>query len=70
MTRDGLPPDANFHEIRSYLGVEAVAIHAEIARSIPEADESRRDTTVLFYQGLYCFECLPGVDHSACVSRK
>ena len=62
--------DANFHEIRSYLGVEAVAVHAEVARRIPEADQSRRDTAVLFHKGLYCVEWLPVVDHSACVFRK
>ena len=33
--------DANFNEIRPYLGIEAVAIHAEVARRIPKANQSR-----------------------------
>jgi len=67
---DALLADANFHEIRTYLSIEAVAIHAQIERRIPEADQSRRDTAVLFHEGLYCVACLPVVDHSVCVFRK
>jgi hypothetical protein len=67
---DALPPDANFNEIRPYLGVETVAVHTQVARYIAEADQSRRDTAVLFQEGLCCVECLPVVDHSVCVFRK
>ncbi len=67
---DALPPDANFHLRWPYLGVEAVAIHTQVARYIPEADQSRRDTAVLFHKGLYCVECLPVVDNSVCGIRK
>lgn len=67
---DALPPDANFYEIRAYLGVEAIAVHAEVTGRIAEADQSRRDTAFLFHQGGICSECLPVVDHSACVFRK
>ena len=61
---DALFADANFNKIRTYLGVEAIAVHAQVAGRIPEADQSRRDTAVLFHKGLYCVECLPVVDHS------
>ncbi|MCP4876754.1 MAG: hypothetical protein GY896_14945 [Gammaproteobacteria bacterium] len=67
---DSLFPHADFNEIRAYLGVEPVAVHTQVARRIPEADQSRRDTAVLFHEGDICFECLPVVDHSACVVRK
>ena len=67
---DALPPDANFHQIRPYLGVETITVHAEVAGRVPEANQSRRDTAVLFHEGLYCVECLPVVDHSVCVFRK
>ena len=70
MTRDALPPDADFNEMWPNLGVEAVAVHTQVARCIPEADQSRRDTAVLFHGGLHCVECVPVVDHSVCVFRK
>ena len=38
---DTLFADADFNEIRPYLGIEAVAIHAEVARRIPKANQSR-----------------------------
>jgi hypothetical protein len=67
---DALFSDADFNEIRANLGIEAVAVHAQVARRIPEADQSRRDTAVLFHEGLYSVEWLPVVDHSVCVLRK
>ena len=67
---DALPPNANFNEIRPYFGVEAIAVHAQVTWCVAEADQSRRDTAVLFHKGLHCVECLPVVDHSFCVSRK
>ena len=67
---DTLPSDADFNEIRAYLGVKAVAVHAQVAGRIAEANQSRCDTAVLFHQGLYCVECLPVVDHNVCVFRK
>ena len=67
---DALFADADFNEMWPNLGVEAVAVHAQVAGRIPEPDQSRRDTVVLFHEGLHCVECLPVVDHSVCVSRK
>ena len=67
---DSLFSDANFNEIGPYLGVEAIAVHAQVTGCIPEANQSRRDTAVLFHQGLCCVEWLPVVDHSACGFRK
>jgi hypothetical protein len=67
---DALPPDANFNEIRTYLGIKSIAVHTQVTGCVEEADQSRRDTAVLFHQGGICFECLPVVDHSACVFRK
>ena len=56
--------DANFNEIRPYLGVKAVSVHAQIGGRVPEADQSWSDTAVLFHVGLCCIECLPAVDRS------
>ncbi|HUV20256.1 MAG TPA: hypothetical protein VMZ32_00575 [Gammaproteobacteria bacterium] len=41
---DALFADADFNEIRPYLGVEAVAVHAQVARRIAEADQPGRDS--------------------------
>ena len=41
---DALFADADFDEIRPYLGIEAVAIHAEVARRIAEANQPGRDS--------------------------
>jgi hypothetical protein len=49
--------DANFNEIRPYLGVKAVPVHAEIEGSVPEADQSWSDRVGLFHVRLYCIEC-------------
>ena len=67
---DALPPDANFNEIWPNLGVEAIAVHTQVTGRIAEANQSRRDTAVLFHGGLHRFECLPVIDHSVCVFRK
>ena len=37
---DALFADADFNEIRPHLGVEAVAVHAQVAGRIAEADQS------------------------------
>ena len=57
---DTLSPDANVYEIRPQFGIKSIAAHAEVARHISEADQSGRDTAVLFRQGLCCVECFPG----------
>ena len=62
--------DPDFNEIRPYLGVKAVAVHTQVTGCVAEADQSRRDTAVLFHKGLYCVEWLPVVTHSDCVFRK
>jgi len=67
---DALFADTDFDEIRAYLGIKAVAVHTQVTGCVAEADQSRRDTVVLFHKGLYCVECLPMVDHSACGFRK
>ena len=38
---DALFADADFDEKRAYLGVESVAVHAEVAGCIAEANQSR-----------------------------
>jgi hypothetical protein len=38
---DALFADTDFDEVRPHLGVEAVAVHAEIARRIAEANQPR-----------------------------
>jgi hypothetical protein len=53
---DSLFPNADFNEIWPYLGVKPVAVHTQVTGRIPEADQSRRDTAVLFHEGLYCVE--------------
>ena len=63
-------PDADWTEIRPYLGVKAIAVHTEVAWRIAEADQSRGDRAVLFHKGLHCVEWLPVVEHSACGFRK
>jgi hypothetical protein len=40
---DALLADTDFSQIRPYLGVEAVAVHAEVARRIAKANQSRND---------------------------
>ena len=49
--------DANFNEIRTYLGVKAVPVHAQIEGGVPETDQSRSDRAGLFHERLYCIEC-------------
>ena len=49
--------DANFNEIRPYLGVKAVPVHAQIEGRVPEADQSWRNRAGLFHERLYCIEC-------------
>ena len=46
---DTLFADADFNEIRPYLGVKPVAVHTQVARYIPEADQSRRDRWRMFH---------------------
>jgi hypothetical protein len=46
---DALFANADFDEIRPYLGIEAVTIHAEVARRIPEANQSRSDRWRMFH---------------------
>jgi len=41
--RDSLPTDRDFSEMGTDLRVEAVAVHAEVARGIPEAEEPREN---------------------------
>jgi hypothetical protein len=40
---DPLHPDRDLGEVRPDLGVEAVAVHAEIAGGVAESDESGED---------------------------
>lgn len=47
---DALLADTDFSQKRPYLGVEAIAIHAEIARRIAEANQSRNDRQGLFHR--------------------
>jgi len=49
--------DANFNEIRPYLGIKAVSVHAQIEGSVPETDQSWSDRAGLFYERLHCIEC-------------
>jgi hypothetical protein len=42
--------DANFNEIRPHLGVEAVPVHAQIERRVPETDQSWGDRAWLFHE--------------------
>lgn len=39
--RDSLSTDRDFSEVGPDFGVEAVAVHAEIARGVPKAQQSR-----------------------------
>ena len=41
--RDALSTNRDFSEVRPDFGVEAVTVHAEIARGIAETKESRDD---------------------------
>ncbi|MGD9728666.1 MAG: hypothetical protein AB7V39_20105 [Nitrospiraceae bacterium] len=41
--RDTLSTDREFREVGSDFHVEAVAVHAQVTRRIPEAEEPRRD---------------------------
>jgi hypothetical protein len=54
---NALFPDANFNEIRPYLGVKAVSVHAQIGGRVPEADQSWGNRAGLFHERLYCIEC-------------
>ena len=49
--------DANFNEIRPYLGIKAAPVHAQIEGRVPEADQSWRNMAGLFHERLYCIEC-------------
>ncbi len=40
--------DGNFRQIGPYIGIEAVAVHAEILRSIPEPDQAGQQTRQFF----------------------
>ena len=40
---DALASDGHFHEVRPNLLIEAVAVHSEVARNIPKADQARED---------------------------
>ena len=42
--RDALSTDRDFSEVGSDFRVEAVAVHAEVARRIPEAEEPRDES--------------------------
>lgn len=39
---DALRADRDLGQVGADLGVEAVAVHAEVGRSVPEAEEARR----------------------------
>ena len=45
---DALLTDRNFHDMRSNLLIEAVAVHAKIIGRIPESDESREKAAARF----------------------
>jgi len=49
--------DANFNEIRPYLGVKAVPVHAQVAGRVPEAEQARKEKFCLFHVRCYCFSC-------------
>jgi len=38
-----LDADGKFGQVRANLGIEAIAIHPEVARSVAEADDPRRN---------------------------
>jgi hypothetical protein len=38
---DALRADRDLGQVRADLGVEPIAVHAEVGRSVPEADEAR-----------------------------
>ena len=57
--------DANFNEIRPYLGVKAVPVHAQIEGSVPETDQSWSDRVGLFHEQVYCIAFNQIVDHSS-----
>jgi hypothetical protein len=44
-----LLPDTNFNQIRPYLGIKAVPVHAQIERRVPQSDQSRCDSAVLLH---------------------
>jgi hypothetical protein len=46
---DALRADADFSQIRPHLGVETVAIHAEVARRVAETEQSRSDRWRMFH---------------------
>jgi hypothetical protein len=41
---NALFPDANFNEIRPYLGVKAVAVHTQVTGCVAEANQPGRDS--------------------------
>ena len=58
---NALLADADYSEMRSHLGVEAVAVHAEIVRRVAETDQARCDGTQMFHQcGCGLAYSLPG----------
>jgi hypothetical protein len=46
---NALPADADFSQMRPYLRIEAVAVHADVTRGIAEAEQSRRDGWRMFH---------------------
>jgi hypothetical protein len=45
---DALVPDRDFHQVGSGFEVEAVAVHAEVEGSIPQADEPGKQLMCVF----------------------
>jgi len=61
---DALLPDANFHQIRPDLGIEAVPVHAQIEGGVPQSDQSWCDRTGLLHARGYCIGLLCSGDNT------
>ena len=62
--------DANFSQIRSCLGVKAVPVHAQIEGGVPEADQSRGNSAVLFHEQVYDIAFNQVVDRNPGTAQK
>jgi hypothetical protein len=51
---NALLPDRDFHQTGPDLAVEAVPVHAQVERRIPQADQSWVDGTGLFHEQVSC----------------
>lgn len=43
---DTLFPDGDFSEVGSYFNIEAITIHAEVGRCVPQPQQSRQQNDV------------------------